>query len=58
LTTEILVGTANGLDHASVVSLDNIATVAVADLGRQIGRLLADQESALTAAIHAAFDLD
>ena len=58
LTTELPVGVANGLDHDSVVSLDNIATIDVADLGRRIGRLLPYQEFALTAAIHAAFDLD
>jgi mRNA interferase MazF len=58
LTTELPVGVANGLDHESVVSLDNIVTIAVADLGHQIGRLLPDQELALTEAIHAAFDLD
>jgi mRNA interferase MazF len=58
LTTELPVGVANGLDHDSVVSLDNVLTIAVADLGHQIGRLLPDQELALTEAIHAAFDLD
>jgi mRNA interferase MazF len=58
LTTELPVGVANGLDHDSVVSLDNVVTIAVADLGHQIGRLLPDQELALTEAIHAAFDLD
>ena len=57
LTTEVPVGAANGLDHDSVVSLDNIMTIAVADLGRQVGRLLGQQELALTEAIHAAFDL-
>jgi mRNA interferase MazF len=58
LTTELAVGPANGLDHDSVVSLDNIVTIPVADLGRQIGRLLPEQEPALTEAIHSAFDLD
>ena len=57
LTTEITVGSANGLDRDSVVSLDNVATIAVSDLGRQIGHLLPRQELALTEAIHAAFDL-
>jgi mRNA interferase MazF len=58
LTTEVAVGPANGLDHDGVVNVDNIITIPVTDLGRQIGRLLPDQENALTAAIHAAFDLD
>jgi mRNA interferase MazF len=44
--------------HPAVVNLDNLATIRVADLGRQIGWLLPDQELALTEAIHAAFDLD
>lgn len=58
LSTELPVGPANGLDTASVVSCDNIATIPAAALGRQIGLLLADQELELTAAIRAAFDLD
>ena len=58
LSTEIAVGPANGLDHACVVSIDNIVTVPTSTLGRQIGYLLPAQEAALTAAIHAAFDLD
>ena len=57
LATELPAGPANGLDHECVVSLDNIVTIPVADLGRHIGYLLPDQELALTEAIHAAFDL-
>ena len=58
LSTEVPVGQANGLDRACVVSCDNIMTVPKSALGPQIGYLLPAQESALTAAIHAAFDLD
>ena len=58
LSTEVSVGTANGLDHACVVSCDNIVTVPVTVLGPQVGFLLDEQETALTQAIHAAFDLD
>jgi mRNA interferase MazF len=58
LSTEVSVGPANGLDHASVVSCDNILTVPVTALGRQLGFLHAEQETALTEAIRAAFDLD
>ena len=58
LTTEVAVGPSNGLDHPSVVSLDNIGTILATDLGRQIGHLLPEQELLLTDAIHAAFDLD
>jgi mRNA interferase MazF len=58
LSTEVSVGTANGLDHACVVSCDNIVTVPVTALGPQVGFLLDEQEILLTQAIHAAFDLD
>ncbi|HEU5265116.1 MAG TPA: type II toxin-antitoxin system PemK/MazF family toxin [Jatrophihabitans sp.] len=57
LSTEVSVGPSNGLDHDSVVSLDNITTIPAADLGRRIGRLMPEQEAALTEAMHAAFDL-
>lgn len=58
LSTEVAVGPENGLDHPSVVSCDNVLTVPTSSLGRQIGRLLPEQEVALTAALHAAFDLE
>jgi mRNA interferase MazF len=58
LSTEIPVGPANGLDKPCVVSCDNIVTVPKSVLGGQIGYLLPAQETALTEAIHAAFDLD
>jgi mRNA interferase MazF len=58
LSSEVQVGPANGLDHGCVISCDNIVTVPASALGRLIGHLLPAQEAALTAAIHAAFDLD
>ena len=58
LSTEVPVGSANGLQTDGVVSCDNIVTVPTTALGRQIGFLLPAQEDALTASIHAAFDLD
>jgi mRNA interferase MazF len=58
LSTEVSVGPANGLEHRCVISCDNVFTVPKNALGRQIGNLLPAQEAALTAAIHAAFDLD
>ncbi|MFN8077306.1 MAG: type II toxin-antitoxin system PemK/MazF family toxin [Kineosporiaceae bacterium] len=58
LSTEVPVGTENGLDHDSVVSCDNITTVPKSCLGRQVGSLLPQQEAALAAAIVQAFDLD
>jgi mRNA interferase MazF len=58
LSTEVPVGAANGLDHPSVVSCDNILTVPVDAVGRQLGALWVGQEAALSAAIQAAFDLE
>jgi mRNA interferase MazF len=58
LSTEVTVDTANGLSGRSVVSCENITTIPVATLGAQIGVLLDHQESALSEAITAAFDLD
>ena len=58
LSTEVAAGPANGLDDRCVISCDNIVTVPTTALGRLIGHLLPAQEAALTAAIHAAFDLD
>src|SRR5450756_2002566 len=57
LSTEVPVGRANGLDHASVVSCDNIVTIPVRPVGRQLGFPLPEQEAQLSAAIQAAFDL-
>jgi mRNA interferase MazF len=58
LSTEVPVGTVNGLGTDSVISCDNIVTVPASALGPQIGVLLPGQEAALSTAIRAAFDLD
>jgi mRNA interferase MazF len=58
LAVEVPVGRANGLDHDSVVNLDNVATIPRSQLGQRIGWLLPSQEGALSAAVQAAFDLD
>lgn len=58
LSTEVPVGVPNGLDGPCVVSCDNVQTIPVGDLGAPIGIFLDAQESALAAAIKAAFDLD
>lgn len=58
LSTEVPVGPANGLDHDSVVSCDNIVTVPKGVLGRHLGYLLPHQEPILAEAIIAAYDLD
>lgn len=57
LSSEVLVGRRNGLDHHSVVSCDNLTTVPASAVGRTIGLLLDEQEPALAAAISDAFDL-
>lgn len=58
LSTELPVGGRNGLQEDSVVSLDNVVTIPVAALGRQVGYLFPDQEPALSTAIRNAFDLE
>ena len=58
LSSEVLVGRANRLDHDCVVALDNVVTVPVNLLGRTIGYLTADQESQLARAVVLAYDLE
>ena len=58
LSTEVAVDVENGLAGPSVVSCDNITTIPVGVVGRQIGMLLERQEPALGEAIRAAFDLE
>jgi mRNA interferase MazF len=58
LSTEVPLGTANGLDEQCVVACDHVTTIPAAALGEEIGRLLDQQETTLTAAIHAAFDFE
>ena len=58
LSTEVACGPRNGLDGRCVVACDHVTTIPPDSLGIQIGRLLDDQETELSRAIHAAFDLD
>lgn len=58
LSSEVLVGRANGLDHDCVVALDNVVTVPVNLLGRTVGYLSAEQEAQLARAMVLAYDLD
>jgi mRNA interferase MazF len=58
LDTELTVDSTNGLDHESVVNLDNVYTIRFEALGRRVGHLRTDQETALHAALVAAFDLE
>jgi mRNA interferase MazF len=58
LSTEVTVGSRNGLNEHGVIACDHITTIPVNALGEQIGRLLDDQERDLTEAVRSAFDLD
>lgn len=58
LSSELLVGPANGLEHDCAVSLDNVVTVPVGSLGRTVGYLLDEQEAELARAVVLAYDLD
>lgn len=58
LSSEVLLGARNGLDHDCAASIDNIVTIPTASLGRTIGHLADDQEQDLARAIVLAFDLD
>ena len=58
LSSEVPVGRQNGLDHAGVVSLDNVVTIPTALGGRNVGFLLPAQEAQLARAVVLAFDLD
>jgi mRNA interferase MazF len=57
LSTEVLVGVRNGLDHECAISCDGLMTVHVSRIGRQIGFLHEDQEVELSFALRRAFDL-
>ena len=58
LSTEVPLDSANGLDGPCAASCDKIMTIPASALGVQIGVLLDHQESGLSEAIQAAFDLD
>lgn len=58
LSSEVPVGPANGLEHDSVISLDNVVTIQASLLGRPVGFLTAAQETILARAVVLAYDLD
>ena len=58
LSTEVPVGSANGLSRESVISCDNITTIPRAAIGRLLGHLQPTQEQALGQAIAAAYNLE
>lgn len=57
LAVEVAVGPENGLGHESVVNCDNVETVELDRIGRFVGFLHPDQETALAKALAHAFDL-
>lgn len=57
MTSEVRVGSRNGLAHGSVVSCDTSTTVPAEAVGIIIGLLFDDQEPGLARAIGEAFDL-
>lgn len=58
LSSEVPVGSENGIDHAGAISLDNVLTIPTALLGRTVGYLSTEQERQLAVATVLAFDLD
>ncbi len=58
LSSEVPLGSRNGLDHECAAAIDNTVTIPAALLGRTIGFLHPDQECALAEAVIRAFDLD
>lgn len=58
LSSEVAVGPRNGLDQESVISVDNVTTIAKELLGPTIGYLRDDQEHQLAQAMVVSFDLD
>jgi hypothetical protein len=56
--SEVPVGPDNGLEHESVVSLDNVVTIPASLLGRTVGFLNSDQEALLARAVVLAYDLN
>ncbi|MDO5498291.1 MAG: type II toxin-antitoxin system PemK/MazF family toxin [Propionibacteriaceae bacterium] len=58
LSSEVPVGPHNGLEQASVISLDNVLTIPIHLLGRTVGFLDSEQEAQLARAVVLAYDLD
>lgn len=57
IATEVVLGTANGLDQKCAAKCDQITSIPTDRLHEQCGWLLESQELALHEAIQAAFDL-
>ena len=58
LSTEVAVGSVNGLNGDSVINCDAITTIPVSALGPGIGYFFPAQEESLSEAIRGAFDLE
>ena len=58
LSSEVPVGPGNGLEHDSVISLDNVVTIPASLLGRTVGFLTSEQEKQLARSIVLAYDLE
>lgn len=58
LSSEVRLGSENGLDHDCVAAIDNVVTIPVTSLGKTIGFLMPKQEQELAQAIVLAYDLD
>ncbi len=58
LSVEVPVGPAQGLDHDSVINVDNVQTVPSSAVGAYVGLLTPLQERLLAQAIRFAFDLE
>jgi len=57
LPFEVAVGEANGLDHASVINCDELATVRLSSLIEHVGVLDDEQLQALDAALRYALEV-
>ena len=57
ISSEVPIGPQNGIDHPSVISLDNIMTIDVSQIGKTLGFLTPEQEVQLTTALIKTFEL-
>lgn len=58
LSSEVPIGPECGIDHLSVISLDNVLTIGTDRLGRTLGQLGLREERLLARAVVLAYDLD
>ena len=58
LSSEVVLGPQNGLDHRCAASMENVVTIPVSRLGRTVGFLTDAQERDLAEAEILAFDVD